>query len=212
MQLVQNSKSKKENRCRQVKYYLGVEKELGEGNLKKAEERASEMSSKESCRSELRIAIRQLSDRCLYSATKWQLKLPNPNPNPNPNPSPLIEYLISLSLNFRASEQLVGIEQDPSKFTPSYTRFQRGSSSIRRKFRTHEVTATPPAGVSYVVTPVMEEDALVDTDFYLLAKSYFDCREYKRAAHVLRDQIGRKSLFLRCYALYLVCSFSLLCL
>ncbi|CAK8565967.1 unnamed protein product [Lathyrus sativus] len=131
------------------------------------------MSSKESCRSELRIAIRQLSDRCLYSATKW------------------------------ASEQLVGIEQDPSKFTPSYTRFQRGSSSIRRKFRTHEVTATPPAGVSYVVTPVMEEDALVDTDFYLLAKSYFDCREYKRAAHVLRDQIGRKSLFLRCYALYL---------
>ncbi|CAI8607012.1 unnamed protein product [Vicia faba] len=131
------------------------------------------MSSKESCRSELRIAIRQLSDRGLNSASKW------------------------------ASEQLVGIEQDPSKFTPSNTRFQRGSSSIRRKYRTHEITATPPSGVSYVVTPVMEEDALVDTDFYLLAKSYFDCREYKRAAHVLRDQIGRKSLFLRCYALYL---------
>jgi hypothetical protein len=50
----------------------------------------------------------------------------------------------------------------------------------------------------------MEEDELVDGDFYLLARSYFDCREYKRAAHVLRDQIGRKSLFLRFYALYLV--------
>ncbi|XP_072055401.1 anaphase-promoting complex subunit 8 isoform X2 [Arachis hypogaea] len=132
------------------------------------------MSSKESCRSELRIAIRQLSDRCLYTASKWE------------------------------AEQLVGIEQDPAKFTPSNTRFQRGSSSIRRKYRTHEIAATPIAGVSYVATPVMEEDELVDGDFYLLAKSYFDCREYKRAAHVLRDQTGRKSVFLRCYALYLV--------
>ncbi|KEH43881.1 putative acetyltransferase A, auxiliary subunit [Medicago truncatula] len=133
------------------------------------------MSSKESCRSELRIAIRQLSNRCLYSASKW------------------------------AAEQLVGIEvQDPSKFTPSNTRFQRGSSSIRRKYRTHEITMTTPiTGVSYIATPVMEEDEVVDGDFYLLAKSYFDCREYKRAAHVLRDQIGRKSLFLRSYALYL---------
>lgn len=113
---------------------------------------------------------------------------------------------------------MVGIEQDPAKFTPSNTRFQRGSSSIRRKYRTHEVSGTPTAGVSYVATPVMEEDELVDGDFYLMAKAYFDCREYKRAAHVLRDQNGRKSVFLRCYALYMVsfvpsCSgLSLVCL
>nr|KYP68140.1 Cell division cycle protein 23 isogeny [Cajanus cajan] len=131
------------------------------------------MSSKESCRAELRIAIRQLTDRCLYSASKW------------------------------AAEQLVGIEQDPAKFTPSNTRFQRGSSSIRRKYRTHETSVTPIAGVSYVATPVMEEDEIIDGDFYLLAKSYFDCREYRRAAHVLRDQKGSRSVFLRCYALYL---------
>uniref|UniRef100_A0A2P2J6M2 Cdc23 domain-containing protein n=1 Tax=Rhizophora mucronata TaxID=61149 RepID=A0A2P2J6M2_RHIMU len=131
------------------------------------------MGSKESCRNELRTAIRQLSDRCLYSAAKW------------------------------AGEQLVGIEQDPAKYTPSNTRFQRGSSSIRRRFRTNDINSTPTAGVSYVSTPVMEEDEAVDSDFYLLAKSYFDCREYRRAAHVLRDQIGKKSVFLRCYALYL---------
>ncbi|OAY30947.1 anaphase-promoting complex subunit 8 isoform X1 [Manihot esculenta] len=131
------------------------------------------MSSRESCRNELRTAIRQLSDRCLYSASKW------------------------------AAEQLVGIDQDPAKFTPSNTRFQRGSSSIRRRFRTNDITSTPPAGVSYVSTPVMEEDEVVDNDFYLLAKSYFDCREYRRAAHVLRDQTGKKATFLRCYALYL---------
>ncbi|KAK4567560.1 hypothetical protein RGQ29_003363 [Quercus rubra] len=131
------------------------------------------MNSKESCRSELRIAIRQLSDRCLYTASKW------------------------------AAEQLMGIEQDPANFTPSNTRFQWGSSSIRRRFRTNEITSTPIAGVSYVSTPVMEEDDAVDGDFYLLAKSYFDCQEYRRAAHVLRDQTGKKSVFLRSYALYL---------
>ncbi|KAK6920772.1 Cdc23 [Dillenia turbinata] len=132
------------------------------------------MSARESCRCELRTAIRQLSDRCLYTASKW------------------------------ASEQLVGIEQDPEKFTPSHTRFQRGSSSIRRRFKTGEPSSsTPVAGVSYVTTPVLEEDDSVDSDWYLLAKSYFDCREYRRAAHVLRDQTGRKAVFLRCYALYL---------
>ncbi|OMO85780.1 Tetratricopeptide TPR-1 [Corchorus olitorius] len=131
------------------------------------------MNFKESCRSELRTAIRQLSDRCLYSASKW------------------------------AAEQLVGLEQDSAKFTPSNTRFQRGSSSIRRRFRTNEITSTPPTGVAYVSTPVMEEDEVIHGDFYLLAKSYFDCREYRRAAHVLRDQTGKKSVFLRCYALYL---------
>ncbi|CAO2818278.1 unnamed protein product [Amaranthus hypochondriacus] len=132
------------------------------------------MDSKETCLNELRIAIRQLSNRGLYSASKW------------------------------AAEQLLGIEQDPSKFTPSHTRFQTASSSIHRRFRTHELTSTPSPGVSYASTPVPDDDDdVVDSDFYLLAKSYFDCKEYKRAAHVLRDQSGRKAVFLRCYASYM---------
>ncbi|KAF6159826.1 hypothetical protein GIB67_032910 [Kingdonia uniflora] len=134
------------------------------------------MISKESCRNELRTAIRQLSDRCLYSASRW------------------------------AAEQLVGIEQDPAKATPSHTRFQRGSSSIRRRFSTpNEInTSTPITGVSYVMTPVHREDDNVDDcDVYMLAKAYFDCKEFRRAAHALRDQNGRKAVFLRSYALYL---------
>ncbi|XP_047955327.1 anaphase-promoting complex subunit 8 isoform X1 [Salvia hispanica] len=139
------------------------------------------MASKETCRTELRAAVRHLSERGLHSAAKW------------------------------AAEQLMGIEQDPSKHTPSHTRFQRGSSSIRRRFRTAtpaESSATPSAGVSYVMTPSLvaaeEYDYdLMDSDFYLLAKSYFDCREYRRAAHVLRDQTAKKAIFLRFYALYL---------
>lgn len=58
--------------------------------------------------------------------------------------------------------------------------------------------------VSYVATLALEEDKLVDVDFYLFDKSYFDCRKYKRDVHILRDQIEHKSLFLRCYALNLV--------
>ncbi|KAK9104736.1 hypothetical protein Scep_021580 [Stephania cephalantha] len=131
------------------------------------------MVSKESCRSELRTAIHQLNDRCLHSASRW------------------------------AAEQLVGIEQDPAKFTPSHTRFQRGSSSIRRRFGPSDLPSTPVGGALYVATPVHEEDDSADSDFYLLAKAYFDCKEYRRAAHVLRDQTGKNAFFLRCYALYL---------
>lgn len=133
------------------------------------------MSSMENCRYELRTAIYQLNDRCLYSASKW------------------------------ASEQLIGIQQDPSKCTPSHTRFQRGSSSIIRRFRTNnnvEDISTPVTGVTYVSTPVHVEEDYVD-DVYLVAKSYFDCKEYRRAAHLLRDHSGNKPLFLRLYALYL---------
>lgn len=50
----------------------------------------------------------------------------------------------------------------------------------------------------------MEEDDVVDGYFYF-AKSCFLCREYRRAAHWLRDQNGRKAMFLRFYALYMVC-------
>lgn len=59
--------------------------------------------------------------------------------------------------------------------------------------------------MSYVSTPIPDDDAFDSGgDKYLLAKTYFDCREYRRAAHVLQNQVGRKAVFLRCYALYMV--------
>lgn len=42
-----------------------------------------------------------------------------------------------------------------------------------------------------------------EDDTYLLAKSFFDLKEYRRVAHVLKSRPGKKSRFLRCYALYL---------
>jgi hypothetical protein len=44
-----------------------------------------------------------------------------------------------------------------------------------------------------------------DLPKYLLAKSYFDCKEYDRAAFVLADSQSLKSKFLRLYSKYLVC-------
>ena len=49
-----------------------------------------------------------------------------------------------------------------------------------------------------------EDDSESDEDVLLLAKSYFDVREYRRAAHALQGASGKKAFFLRCYATYLV--------
>ena len=38
---------------------------------------------------------------------------------------------------------------------------------------------------------------------FLLAKAYFDLKEYRRCAHALRNVPGPKALFLRCYSQYL---------
>ena len=39
---------------------------------------------------------------------------------------------------------------------------------------------------------------------FMLARSYFDLREYGRAAHALRQCTGHKAIFLRHYSEYLV--------
>ena len=53
-----------------------------------------------------------------------------------------------------------------------------------------------------------EDEEEEEDDVYLLAKSYFDMKEYRRAAHVLNGVLGKKALFLRCYATYLVSAFN----
>eukprot|EP00241_Pyramimonas_parkeae_P020770 CAMPEP_0114326430 /NCGR_PEP_ID=MMETSP0059-20121206/29721_1 /TAXON_ID=36894 /ORGANISM="Pyramimonas parkeae, Strain CCMP726" /LENGTH=102 /DNA_ID=CAMNT_0001455405 /DNA_START=255 /DNA_END=561 /DNA_ORIENTATION=+ len=47
--------------------------------------------------------------------------------------------------------------------------------------------------------PESEEEGEV----FLLAKAYFDLKEYRRCSHALKGQTGSKSVFLRCFALYL---------
>lgn len=47
----------------------------------------------------------------------------------------------------------------------------------------------------------MSED---ESDLFALAKTYFACREFNRAAHVLTDCSHAKSVFLKLYAMFLV--------
>ncbi|XP_057857553.1 anaphase-promoting complex subunit 8 isoform X2 [Cryptomeria japonica] len=155
------------------------------------------MVTKEGCRVELREAIRQLRDRGLYTAAKW------------------------------AAEQLVGIEEEDRVVTPvsGYVRSDRGSSTGRRERRAWssdkeflraggglgggEMYSTPLGMRTHVAasgsgygTPLFQETEM-ENDRHMLAKSYFDTHEYRRAAFVLRETPGKKALFLRCYSLYL---------
>ena len=48
---------------------------------------------------------------------------------------------------------------------------------------------------------VLDSDDLLDQDILILAKSYFDCKEFDRAAHVLKDCKGGDAKFLRLYSM-----------
>ena len=61
------------------------------------------------------------------------------------------------------------------------------------------------AGVGMTAAPQSEfELETQDLPRYLLGKSYFDCKEYDRAAFVLTDCQSLKSKFLRLYSKFLV--------
>ncbi|GFZ12064.1 anaphase-promoting complex subunit 8 [Actinidia rufa] len=138
------------------------------------------MGTKENCRTELRTAIRQLSDRCLYSASKCGA----------------IGRDRARSGQVHAVTHAIParkLQHSTGDFALARSRPRRSLACPTCPHRRWRKTTTR-----------------LDSDCYLLAKSYFDCREYRRAAHVLRDQTGKKAVFLRCYALYLVGSYSLL--
>ena len=47
---------------------------------------------------------------------------------------------------------------------------------------------------------------------FAFGKSLFDVREYRRAAHALRDAKSNEGFFLKCYSLFLVCVVMSVCL
>ena len=57
-----------------------------------------------------------------------------------------------------------------------------------------------------VAVPQLEHSSEFLREFstYWMGKSLFDLREYRRAAHALRQCTSSEAFFLRCYSLYLV--------
>lgn len=161
------------------------------------------MVSKETYRAELRSAARNLADRGLHSAAKWAAEL-----LVSLDPDPSFSASSATSLSSLSSRTFILASSSSLSISAAYGRPSDGSS-LRRRHRSggsavEAAAATPTDGMSYVSTPMpLEDGSEGDADVYLLAKTYFDCREYRRAAHVLGKQTGRKAVFLRCYALYL---------
>jgi hypothetical protein len=102
----------------------------------------------------------------------------------------------------RAAEQLVGLSAKASsnsvdaKVDTAKVKESGGFEPRARRVASERAeTGTEPDD---------DEDSDQDDDALLLARSYFDTREYRRAAHALQGASGRKATFLRFYATYLV--------
>jgi anaphase-promoting complex subunit 8 len=51
--------------------------------------------------------------------------------------------------------------------------------------------------LAYVNRSIPDDDAFdMGGDKYLLAKTYFDCHEYRHATHMMQNQGDRKAVFL----------------
>lgn len=98
-----------------------------------------------------------------------------------------------------AAEQLSGLPEDAGNSGPSSVLFQPEKTSSKKPSRRKESVTSTGVGSNLSV----EEEEEEEDDIYLLAKSYFDMREYRRAAHFLKGIPGKKPFFLRCYATYL---------
>ncbi|CAI5469030.1 unnamed protein product [Closterium sp. Yama58-4] len=140
-------------------------------------------------RAELRAAVKELRDRCLFQASAW------------------------------AAEQLIGLPAMPSQSNAAAgdSREERGArdeqaGAAKAETRIGQAAGTKGAGGTMGEAEgeakggakgqeAVEKEE--DSDEVLFARSLFDVREFRRAAHVLEGVAGRRALFLRCYALYL---------
>lgn len=95
----------------------------------------------------------------------------------------------SAEIECRSAEQLAGLANDAEKVAAALNEPLVGA-----------VPALPIA--EQPLESVV--DAAAENDAYALARVYFDTKEYRRAAHVLRNCFQPRSLFLRLYALYFV--------
>lgn len=98
-----------------------------------------------------------------------------------------------------AGEQLVGLPEDARNAGPSSVLFPSEKTSHKKPSKRKE-SGTPGALGSNMFGEEEEEE---EGDVFLLAKSYFDMKEYRRAAQILKGVPGKKAFFLCCYSTYL---------
>ncbi|RUP48627.1 anaphase promoting complex subunit 8 [Jimgerdemannia flammicorona] len=124
----------------------------------------------------LRDAVVQCSERALYFGAKWYPRISN-------LPASLWLQYLTFFLSARAAEALSGIDNTLVTVTS---------------------LGTPIAGASHSYS-VESPPPLTDLEYdkYLLAKTYFELKEFDRASHALIGCNESRSRFLRLYAKFL---------
>ncbi|GAB5360647.1 hypothetical protein AAMO2058_000645000 [Amorphochlora amoebiformis] len=125
---------------------------------------------------ELRQATRELSERGLYHAAKWAGEL-----------------VSEINEGSQSDED----EDEDEDEDDDFGQDRKKPSRMRKE----TPNPKPKPVARRLIDPVEESDA--ESDSVALAKTYFDLREYARAARTLRKYNGPRALFLRCYAMYL---------
>ncbi|CAI5512534.1 unnamed protein product [Closterium sp. Naga37s-1] len=141
-------------------------------------------------RAELRAAVRELRDRCLFQASSWAA-----------------EQLIGLPAMPSQSESAAGDSREERGARDGQAGAAKAEAQTTGEAAGSKGTAHGAEGGAAAIGEVKGREAVEgeeeDSDEVLFARALFDVREFRRAAHVLEGVQGRRALFLRCYALYL---------
>lgn len=176
------------------------------------------MSARSERIAELKNAVVELSSRGLIHSSRWAAEMlhnlliniqqnnameedniDNNNNNNSLNqstqkqqPSSNVKSTTNKNNNNVNNEQLIGSTPKFESKTPSSNVFSTTQNS----------KLNSPA--QFNTTSGLEINEELENSIFLVAKSYFDLREFYRAADILKNSNISKSLFLRSYSLYLV--------
>ncbi|GAQ83915.1 Anaphase-promoting complex [Klebsormidium nitens] len=95
-----------------------------------------------------------------------------------------------------AAEQLVGLSDADGPSTS-------GGVSATPSVTTRKSRKKEPSALKGCLSLEESEQTKSEEDVLLLGKVLFDSKEYRRAAHALRECTSKRGTFLRCYATYL---------
>ncbi|KNE54340.1 hypothetical protein AMAG_00320 [Allomyces macrogynus ATCC 38327] len=159
-------------------------------------------------RQHLRDAVRECSDRGLVFAAKWAAEqlnglsesasqIPPHMPATGSRPGSSYGGGSPFYAGGGSQSRLSNLTQRPRSSPLSLT------SALPRSRSALFASAGPAQPPSYAAATTTEWDTPADHDIYLLAKAYFDLREYRLAAETVKDVMSPKGVFLWALALFL---------
>eukprot|EP00271_Cylindrocystis_brebissonii_P018471 TRINITY_DN5248_c0_g1_i2.p1 TRINITY_DN5248_c0_g1~~TRINITY_DN5248_c0_g1_i2.p1 ORF type:complete len:275 (-),score=63.24 TRINITY_DN5248_c0_g1_i2:291-1115(-) len=159
-------------------------------------------SDSQTRRRDLRFAVVALRERGLYAAAKWAAEQ-------------LAGLLSPPPTTFRApplGRIATSVSHAPEALPESGAKSRQGgeASAQAQPMSDSPIEGSWPEGMRSSAAMPREvadgarwQETAEEVDALLLGKSFFDMREYRRAAHALRELKGHKAFFIRWYSIYL---------